>query len=82
MNDKTMEFRSIVTFLWHVATRILKGKAKGWKLLVFSVFLLSVGTLLEIIYRLSVGAAVFLVLGINAFAVGIEMYKKEVESSL
>lgn len=76
------DLQEAISFLCQTATRILQGKARSWKILVFAVFMISVGTLIEIAYQPTLGATIFMLLGIGAFITGLNLYKKEVESEL
>lgn len=66
---------------WKTAKDILSGKAKGSKLIVLGVFMVSVGAVLTIFYPASYGSA-FVMLGIFAFIMGVSLYMKEAEYEL
>jgi uncharacterized membrane protein len=66
---------------WKTAKKILSGKAKGSKLMVLGVFLVTIGVVLTIYYPLSWGSA-FVILGILAFVRGLVIYEKEATDEL
>lgn len=66
---------------WKTAKDILKGKAKGSKLMVLGIFLVSIGVVVTIYYPASWGSA-FVMLGIFAFMRGLYVYEKEAEYEL
>jgi len=66
---------------WKTAKEILKGKARGSKLIVLGVFLASVGVVIQIVYDNSV-SFVFVMFGIIAFMSGIALYREEAEYEL
>ena len=66
---------------WKTAKDILKGKAKGSKLIILGVFLVSIGAVIEITFGSSASGA-FYVLGAMAFTAGIAVYRQEAEYEL
>ena len=62
-------------------TKILKGKAKGSKLLVLGTLMVSSGVTFMVFYPASWGS-VFVVLGIIAFMRGLELYERETKYEL
>ena len=66
---------------WETAKKILSGKAKGSKLIVLGVFLVSIGVALDIAYHEASGT-VFIVFGALAFGAGIAVYREEAELEL
>jgi uncharacterized membrane protein len=70
-----------VTEWWKTAKDILKGKAKGSKLIILGVFMVSIGVGLDIYFRIGVGS-VFYVLGVVAFMRGVSLYEDEARSEL
>jgi len=69
---------------WKTAKDILKGKAKGSKLIVLGVFMVSVGAALIIVYPTGGLAAgiCFLILGQFAFMRGVYLYEDEARAEL
>ena len=70
-----------MTSIWDKAREILRGKAKGSKLIILGVFLVSVGVALTIYYPES-WSATFVVLGIFAFLRGLSIYEDEARTEL
>lgn len=66
---------------WEKAKDILRGKAKGSKLIVLGVFMVSVGVALDISFQTSV-AFVFWFLGIIAFMRGVFLYEEEARAEI
>jgi len=66
---------------WKTAKNILKGKAKGSKLMVLGIFLVSAGVAVTVLYPTSWGSA-FIILGIFAFMRGLAIYEREAEYEL
>jgi len=66
---------------WKTAKDILKGKAKGSKLIILGVFLTSVGVAIEIAFQSNAGL-VFWMLGIIAFMRGVYLYEEEARDEL
>ena len=66
---------------WKTAKGILKGKAKGSKLIVLGVFLVSIGAFIEITSGSSASGAFFFI-GAMAFTAGIMVYQREAEHEL
>lgn len=66
---------------WKTAKDILKGKAKGSKLIILGVFLAGVGVTIEIAFQSDAGV-VFWMLGIIAFMRGVYLYEEEVRDEL
>ena len=66
---------------WKTVKNILKGKAKGSKLIVLGVFLVSIGAIIQITINAPV-SGVFYALGALAFGVGLGLYREEGEYEL
>lgn len=65
---------------WNTAKHILSGKPKGSKLIVLGVFLLSVGTTIEITIKpIPSGASYFLMIGLMLVMWGYFMYREEAQ---
>ena len=67
---------------WKTVKKILSGKPKGSKLMVLGVFLVSIGTTLEITFGQLVGTIFFIVMGMWAFMWGWSLYRDEAEYEL
>jgi len=67
---------------WKTAKKILSGKPKGSKLIVLGVFLVGLGTVLEITFGQLTGALFFIVMGMWAFAWGWSLYREEAKYEL
>jgi hypothetical protein len=69
---------------WKTAKDILKGKAKGSKLIVLGVFMVSVGAVLVIVYPSNGWSAAiwFFILGQLAFMRGVWLYEEEAKAEL
>jgi hypothetical protein len=61
--------------IWKTAASILKGKPTGAKLIVLSVFLLSLGAALEILVNLTLGVFSFIFAGFCTLVFGLVKYK-------
>lgn len=66
---------------WKTAKDILRGKAKGSKLMVLGIFLVTIGIVVTVYYPTSWGSA-FVILGIFAFMRGLHVYEREAEYEL
>ena len=66
---------------WKTAKDILKGKAKGSKLILLGVFMVGIGVTLQIALD-NFTASVFWILGIVAFMRGIGLYEDETRAEL
>ena len=68
---------------WKTAKKILSGKPKGSKLMVLGVFLVGLGTVLEITFQDTLmGAIFFVVMGAWAFMWGWSLYREEAKYEL
>ena len=67
---------------WKTARKILSGKPKGSKLMVLGIFLVGIGTTLEIMFETLVGAMFFIVMGLWAFQWGWSLYREEAKLEL
>jgi hypothetical protein len=69
---------------WKTAKDILKGKAKGSKLIILGVFMVSIGAALVIVYPTSGWTAGiwFFILGQFAFMRGVWLYEEEARAEL
>ena len=67
---------------WKTVKKILSGKPKGSKLMVLGVFLVGVGTSLEITFGHLTGATFFIIMGAWAFMWGWSLYREEAEYEL
>ena len=67
---------------WKTAKKILSGKPKGSKLIVLGVFLVGLGTVLEITFGQLTGALFFIVMGMWAFTWGWSLYREEAKYEL
>ena len=66
---------------WKTARDILKGKAKGSKLIVLGVFMVSIGAVIQLTTN-SPASGPFYFLGAMAFGAGIAVYRGEAEYEL
>jgi len=67
---------------WKVARDILKGKAKGSKMMVLGIFLVGVNVAIHISTKDLTYGVIFQILGIYAFIRGLLLYEKEAEHEL
>ena len=67
---------------WKTAKKILSGKPKGSKMIVLGVFLVGLGTVLEITFGQLMGTIFFIVMGMWAFMWGWSLYREEAEYEL
>ena len=67
---------------WKTAKEILKGKAKGSKLVILGVFLVGVGTTIHISTGEAYYGAPLVMLGAFAFASGLILYNEEARYEL
>jgi uncharacterized membrane protein len=71
-----------MTQWWKTAKEILKGKAKGAKLIVLGVFLVSIAVGIGISTGNYGDSSALQMLGIMAFVFGIVLYREEAEHEL
>jgi hypothetical protein len=68
---------------WKTAKNILKGKAKGAKLMILGVFLVSIGVSGTLVNRENWGTfSVFTMLGTISFVRGLDLYSVEAKREL